>query len=130
MWILAFSARKYARIARITLVSSVVNIGLNLVLIPMMAGKGAAIAFIAASLIQAAMYFSLLKRSGMVLNINSLVVSYLIAGLCFLLPQVINDKVSSSLLIAIPILGYLLATLGLRQGKVTDIVFIKQMLSR
>jgi O-antigen/teichoic acid export membrane protein len=62
-WMLAFSARKYKAVARITIITSLFNIAANAALIPLLSGRGAATAYLLASVLQAFLYSHELRKS-------------------------------------------------------------------
>lgn len=129
MWILTFAARKYASIARITLVSSIVNIGANFLLIPLLADLGAALAFLVASIVQVGYYYIVLGRYGLRFRISPLPVSTLIAAGCCALPWLLPG-LSAIWLIVIPVAGFITLTALAKQWRTDDLSSIKQMLAR
>ncbi|MBS1616223.1 MAG: polysaccharide biosynthesis C-terminal domain-containing protein [Bacteroidetes bacterium] len=62
-WMLAFSAKKYKAVARITVITSLFNIAANAALIPLFSGCGAATAFLMASIFQAFLYALELRKN-------------------------------------------------------------------
>src|SRR5205814_650195 len=56
LWTLCFAGKKYRSVSVITIISAVSNLLLNLVLIPLLGGMGAAKAFLIANFIQAGGY--------------------------------------------------------------------------
>lgn len=62
LWTLAFSARKYKQISTLVGASAIINIILNLVLIPFLDGVGAAIAFLITTIFQLIAYYKLTSK--------------------------------------------------------------------
>jgi O-antigen/teichoic acid export membrane protein len=79
LWTLGFSARKYKQISTIIASTAFINIGLNAVLIPFYGGMGAAIAFLATSVMQLVGYYRLSDKY--VMKFSSLpLISFLLIG--------------------------------------------------
>ncbi len=64
LWTQTFAAQRFRSIARITVAAALVNVGANLVLIPLWHAAGAAAAFALSSGVQAALYAQLARKSG------------------------------------------------------------------
>lgn len=62
MWTISFSAKKYKKIATVTMLSAVLNLLLNLCLIPYYGGLGAALAYLITTLFQAAAYYIVVNK--------------------------------------------------------------------
>lgn len=62
LWTLAFSAKKYKQVSAIIGISAVINIVLNLALIPFFHGVGAATAFLITTIFQLAGYYKLTAK--------------------------------------------------------------------
>jgi len=62
LWTLAFSARKYRQISTIVGASAIINIVLNLALIPVWGGVGAALAFLITTIFQLIGYYNLTAK--------------------------------------------------------------------
>lgn len=62
MWTLSFSAKKYRKIATVTMLSAALNLILNLVLIPYLGGIGAALAYLATTIFQAVAYYIVVNK--------------------------------------------------------------------
>ncbi|MGC4059031.1 MAG: polysaccharide biosynthesis C-terminal domain-containing protein [Chitinophagaceae bacterium] len=68
LWTLAFVQGKLRTIMYITIISSLLNLGLNAILIPQLGGTGAAIAFLASSIFQVAAYYFTTDQSQLKLH--------------------------------------------------------------
>ncbi|MCB0698722.1 MAG: oligosaccharide flippase family protein [Chitinophagales bacterium] len=84
MWTLTFSARKYKRIAAITMTVAVSNLLLNLVLIPFYGGLGAAGAYLFTTVIQGFLYYKTVARFVMKISLNVLVLFFAIAAMVYI----------------------------------------------
>lgn len=73
LWTLAFSARKYKFITTITVITAIANLVLNIILIPMYSGVGAALAYMLTTCVQAALYYILVYRHIMKIPVFTLV---------------------------------------------------------
>ncbi len=62
LWTLSFAGKKYKAITFATITSALVNLGLNLVLIPALGGVGAALAYLITTLVQLVIYYSVVKK--------------------------------------------------------------------
>jgi len=63
LWTLCYAGKKYKQISSITISIAIINIILNLLLIPFLGGLGAAIAYLAATFIQAIVYYYIIHHS-------------------------------------------------------------------
>ena len=82
LWSLSFAAKKYKKISFITIACAVTNIGLNLVLIPKFNGTGAAVAFLTTTLLQAVLYYFLVRKEIIVI---SMLPAFVFAGLAVII---------------------------------------------
>lgn len=80
MWTIGFSAKKYKRIATITMLSAIINLVLNVVLIKYFGGVGAASAYLFTTVFQCAMYYILVSKSLLNLPLRTLV-EFLLIGI-------------------------------------------------
>lgn len=80
LWTLAFSARKYRQTTTITIYSAIVNVALNLVLIPLYGGTGAAIAFLLTTVLQMCGYYFLVRRVLMHIPLKQFILLLLLAA--------------------------------------------------
>lgn len=62
LWTISFSAKKYRQIATITMLSAIINLLLNLILIPAYGGIGAAWAYLITTLFQSFAYYLLVNK--------------------------------------------------------------------
>lgn len=83
LWTLCFAGKKYRSVSMVTIISAVCNLALNLALIPLFGGIGAAIAFLVTSIIQTAIYFFIVKREFTRFPVFNLVYFALIAFLAY-----------------------------------------------
>jgi len=70
LWSLSFSAKKYKAVTGITIACAVVNILLNIILIPILGGNGAAIAFFVTTVLQGGLYYGLVHKQITAINLR------------------------------------------------------------
>lgn len=71
-WTIGFAAKKYRKIATITMLTAILNLVLNLILIPYMGGRGAALAYLCTTLFQAIVYYRLVNKNFMRIPLQTL----------------------------------------------------------
>lgn len=62
LWSVSFAARRYRQVSAITMSCAVVNIILNLILIPFFAGIGSAVAFLITCILQSVLYHRIVSK--------------------------------------------------------------------
>ncbi len=129
MWMIGFNARKYKQLARITVITSLINLSLNLILIPRLGGTGAAIAFFAASALQVILYFRLVSHHGMILNPKPLLIALTAIVGFYLLSRVELFSMSRLQLGFASLAAYLFITAILRQWRRGDVTFIRRAIA-
>jgi O-antigen/teichoic acid export membrane protein len=127
LWMIAFSAKKYKAVARITIITSLINVAMNASLIPLLSGKGAALAYLTASVLQALLFgFELRKEildidhAPIIRSLTAAIASYLLA---IFLP------VHYLLQCIIGLVAYLVVSYALRQLQRGDGAFVRRILS-
>jgi len=81
MWIISFASRRYKSVAKLTMITAVVNLVANLVFIPLFKEHGAAIAFLTSSMLQTVLYFYLLKRNKILIDLKPSLIFLLVAAI-------------------------------------------------
>ncbi len=76
LWSLTFSAKKYKAASLITIACAVTNIVLNLVLISNFNGVGAAIAFLVTTLMQGFLYYKLVNKKIVLINLRPMLIFF------------------------------------------------------
>ena len=98
LWIAAFAAKQYRVVARITAQTAVLNLALNLVLIPSFTAAGAAVSIIVTSAFQFFSYARAMEKIGLRAPVGAIGIVFLTgAVLLFLLLQHISLPVQLSL---------------------------------
>lgn len=111
-WTLCFSAKKYRQVSTVTIAVAVINLALNVILIPIYGGIGAAISFLITSLVQVFLYYRLLHSEITDINIIPLP-AFLICGLLsFFTAHFLSDNIFLQMLTAV----ILYVTLSLLTG--------------
>lgn len=100
LWSLSFGAKKYKSVSLITVISAVTNILLNIVLITKFSGIGAAIAFLATNMLQAGLYYRLVRREIMTISLLPIILYTAEAALSYLLTSMLHLHFLLQLVIA------------------------------
>lgn len=101
MWTICFSARKYKKIATVTMLSAVLNLLLNIILIKYLGGIGAAVAYLVTTLFQAGAYYLVVNKHLMDIPLFTLFRFLGVAALTFIGIGFIDIPVFFKLIIAI-----------------------------
>jgi O-antigen/teichoic acid export membrane protein len=99
-WTLMFSTKKYRYITIATILTASLNIIFNLALIPFFGGVGAAIAYTAATALQAAVYSYFVRRKVMRCNLYPLLIAVGFTAISYLVAVMITENVLLQLVIA------------------------------
>ncbi len=127
LWMIAFSARKYKTIARITIISSLANVALNAALIPLLNGKGAAIAYLGASLLQTMLLGYELRKGILNISHSPLIRSLAAAGGSYAVAVFLPLHWALQCVLGLAL--YLGLSYALRQWRRGDLQFTKRILS-
>ncbi|MDP9079231.1 MAG: polysaccharide biosynthesis C-terminal domain-containing protein [Bacteroidota bacterium] len=128
LWSLSFGAKKYKAVSYITIICAVTNITLNLILISKFNGLGAAVAFLATTLLQAGLYYRLVQREIMVVSLRPIIIFTVEAMVLYFITTGIHVNFIVQLIIAIVL--YLLITLLTRQITRQHLSNFKLLLSK
>lgn len=129
-WMLAFSSRRYKDLARITVVSSVLNLTANALLIPTYGSRGAAIAFVLASAVQAVLYFRLIRKAGMGTDLRPFVICGILGAILLGAGWRMLPYSNLPLTLVAVTAVYLLTTYLARQWRSGDFRVLRQLLTR
>ena len=83
IWTICFTGKLYRKIANITIATAVGNLILNIVLIPLFSGTGAAIAFLATTVLQLIAYSILLKKAAVSISVIDIMLYFLLASIAY-----------------------------------------------
>jgi len=83
LWTLCFAGKKYRAITTIIAVSAIVNVGLDLILIPMFGGKGAAIGFLATAVVQVIGYYGVVKKNFLTFPLKYIFIFYALGSIVY-----------------------------------------------
>lgn len=128
LWTLAFSARKYKKITTITVITASSNILLNVILIPLYSGVGAATAYLITTCIQVAFYYKLVYDYIIKITITPMLVFIFIAAGVYALSAQLNLHVVFKVSIAVVVYitaGFITGTIS-KKHFLTLIAFIKK----
>jgi O-antigen/teichoic acid export membrane protein len=84
VWTICFTGKLYRKIANVTIGSAVANLILNIILIPKFSGTGAAIAFLATTILQLLAYSMLLRTASVAFRMYSIVAYFIMAGIAYI----------------------------------------------
>lgn len=128
MWTISFSARKYKKIATVTMLSAVVNLLLNVLLIKYYGGVGAATAYLLTTLLQATLYYSMVRRNLMAISLLPFIRFFIIVAISYSATYFIPMHFTLRLITAIII--YVGISFGCGQIKLSDIKNLKAQLRK
>jgi len=128
LWSLSFSVKRYKAVTSVTVSCAVINIGLNLVLIPLFNGTGSAAAFLITNLLQAALYYRLVNKHVMHISLRPFVLLFPAALAGWFITSSINIHFLLRLLLGI--VCYLVIALISRQLSRHTIQNSKQFLAQ
>jgi O-antigen/teichoic acid export membrane protein len=127
MWMIAFSAKKYKAVARITIITSLLNIAVNALLIPLLDGKGAALAYLFISVLQVLMFSSELKQEIMNIDQSPLIRSLACATLCYVIAIFLPLHFAVQCVVGLAL--YIGLSYALKQWNRGDLQFARRILS-
>lgn len=124
LWSLCFSAKKYVQITKIAIVIAIVNLSLNLILIPIWGGVGAAISYLLSIVIQSIVYFRLVGRTLVPFSPSAIILLPIAGILCYLLGMYISN--SPFVQVVIAVVPYIVISILAKQVQKSDIEIVKQ----
>jgi O-antigen/teichoic acid export membrane protein len=127
LWMVAFSARKYRAVARITIITSIINVLMNAALIPFLNGTGAALAYLAASVLQALLFGIELRKDIVAIDHSPVIRSLSAALVCYLLAIFLPLHYMLQCIVGLS--AYLVLSYLLDQLRKGDFAFVKRILS-
>lgn len=127
LWMIAFSAKKYRAVARITIITSLINILMNAALIPLLHGIGAALAYLAASVLQALLFGAELRKEIVGVDHSPVIRSLGAAVLCYVLAIFLPLHYALQCIVGLG--AYLVLSYILRQWSGRDAGFARRILS-
>ncbi len=128
LWTLCFSARRYKRIATVTMIIAISNLVLNLVLIPYYGGMGAAISYLITTILQAALYYNTVKKRLVGLPLLSMIAFFAIATLLFFLSKEVDIHYMARVILVAVVYIFIVLLTGL--VKKSDIKLLLQHLKK
>jgi len=128
LWSISFAGKKYKSVSTITVACAITNVCLNLILITKFNGLGAAIAFFTTSLLQAFLYYRLVRRQIMPISIRPILIFTAEAIAIYFV--VTRLGVHFLFQLAIAIVLYLLITLLTKQVTRQHIINFKNLLNK
>lgn len=113
MWTILFSAKKYKQVARITMIIAIINLILNLVLIPLYNGLGAAISYFVTTFVQLGLLYMLTAKHIIQLPLINMALLIICGMACYSLSLFTNMHFLAELLITTVLYIFLCFTLRL-----------------
>jgi O-antigen/teichoic acid export membrane protein len=113
LWTLAFASKRYKPVSIITIVTSASNLLLNLAFIPLFGGVGAAIVFLVTIILQAGLYYYLVRKRVMHLPVKPFIAFILMGAAAYMVANAL--PVHFVLKLGVALVAYILLSLSLRQ---------------
>jgi len=101
LWTISFTGKKYKTVSFVTIISAVCNLMLNLVLIPILSGTGAAIAFLVTCVLQSGIYYIFVKREFVSFPVMKLLLLYLFAAGSYYLSGIAVTNLTLKIIISV-----------------------------
>ena len=127
LWSLCFAAKKYRKVSTITFIAAITNIVLNLSLISIFKGLGAAIAFLITNILQAFLYYALVQKEIMPIFLRPAIIFVTTATIIYFIA--IHLKFNFFAQAAAAIVLYILAAILSKQISKRHISDFKHFLS-
>jgi O-antigen/teichoic acid export membrane protein len=118
LWTISFSGRKYKAVSTITIICAVMNLVLNVILIPRFGGIGAAWAFLITTLIQSAGYYRLVNRDIVSLSLRPLFILMVLCAASYIVAVQMPEMIMIRLSVAVAMyvgLAFLFRQIGRKQ---------------
>ncbi|MEI8278325.1 MAG: oligosaccharide flippase family protein [Bacteroidota bacterium] len=128
LWTLCFTSRMYKPISIITVVSAIGNIFMNLILIPLYKGEGAALAYFFTTLFQLIGYYILVRKHIMSFPIISFGILLVIGVIVYFVSSHIGQSVILQVLLAVVL--FTLISVALKQITKNHISILQLYLKR
>jgi O-antigen/teichoic acid export membrane protein len=128
LWSACFGARKYRSVTGITITCAVVNLTLNLIMIPIWGGIGAAFTFLLTSVLQCGLYYRLMRKQIMVMQLRPFALFIITAVLAYIIT--ISIPVNFMIRLAVVLAVYLLTTILSKQITRQQLYHFKNFLTR
>jgi len=128
LWTMAFAQHQLKQTFYITLIVSLLNLGLNLWLIPIMSKQGAAIAFVISSFVQLLLYKFLVNQRQLSVPLAPLFICIGLATACFYISWSVCENFAGRVLLSMG--SYILLLFITRILRITDLRKIGVMLAR
>ncbi len=103
LWTLTFASKKYKKVTTITIITAVVNLVLNLILIPLYGGLGAAIAYLLTNIVQMVGYYTVVEKQIMHFPLISLYLFLFVGVAVYFASVSITDNIMIQLLLAVSV---------------------------
>lgn len=128
LWSVSFGARKYRSVTTITIICAAGNVALNLIMIPLWGGEGAATAFLLTTLLQCGLYYRLVGKQIMAIRLRPSILFMVFAVLIYIVVAHINIHLIVKLAVAVVL--YMLLAIASKQINKQQWVHFKNFLSQ
>jgi len=128
LWSLSFAAKKYKSVSVITVICAITNICLNIILIKNFNGLGAAIAFLATTILQAVLFYRLVRKEIMLISPLPIFLFTAETVVCYLAVSRLHIHFLLQLIVAVVL--YLLITIITGQINKQHIYNFKHLLAK
>lgn len=128
LWTLTFASKKYKKVTTITIITAVVNLILNLILIPLYGGLGAAIAYLITNVVQMVGYYTVVEKQIMHFPLVSLYLFLFTGVAVYFASTAITSNIALQLLMAVGVyVGVALFSKHVNKGHVQTLTtFLKK----
>lgn len=128
LWTLTFASKNYAKVTKITIVTAVTNLLLNLLLIPFYGGLGAAVAYLITNLVQMSGYYIVVKGRIMAFPLKPLVLFLLMGSIAYGISVFLTDNPAIQLVASLGL--YMSMAIITKQVKKEQLGTLKMLLKK
>lgn len=128
LWTLTFASKRYKNVTVIMIVSAITNLILNLILIPLYGGIGAAVAYLITNVIQLMGYYFVVHKRIMPFSLKPLVTYFILGIIVYTGSILITDNMWWQLLISV--VAYLFVTFATKMLRKEHLMTIKLFLKK
>lgn len=128
IWTICFTGKLYKKVAGITIASAVINLLLNIFLIPALGGVGAAITFVVTTVMQLIAYTVLLKKMSISISIIDILLYMVLAAIAYYITTYLFRNIIVQAIVCTIV--YALLCIIFRRIKITHFQTIQLFLKR
>ncbi|MEZ5018244.1 MAG: oligosaccharide flippase family protein [Flavipsychrobacter sp.] len=128
LWTLTFASKNYTKVTKITIVTAVTNLLLNLLLIPFYGGLGAAVAYLITNLVQMSGYYLVVKGKIMAFPLRSLLLFLIMGAIAYSISTFLTDNLVLQLVTSLGV--YISLAILTKQVRKDQIGTLKMLLKK